>query len=169
MENTAWTFPRPAGPDLFLAALSARARAARAATIAGRTARTRPVLRDRPSRPQPQGADEVRGQDRQPLRRHSGRRRAGLGRRSPCGTLQSPSRRRCPWTNCTNILQRDRGEKTMADTMQGLKRTHYCAALRDTDAGAEVTVCGWVGTVRQPRRADLHRAARPHRPAPGRV
>ena len=36
----------------------------------------------------------------------------------------------------------------MADTMQGLKRTHYCAALRDTDAGAEVTVCGWVGTVR---------------------
>ena len=36
----------------------------------------------------------------------------------------------------------------MADTMQGLKRTHYCAALSEADAGAEVTVCGWVGTVR---------------------
>ena len=36
----------------------------------------------------------------------------------------------------------------MADTMQGLKRTHYCAALSEADAGAEVTVCGWGGTVR---------------------
>ena len=32
----------------------------------------------------------------------------------------------------------------MAETLKGLKRTHYCGALRATDEGAEVTVCGWV-------------------------
>ncbi len=32
----------------------------------------------------------------------------------------------------------------MADTMTGLKRTHYCGDLRISDAGAEITVCGWV-------------------------
>jgi aspartyl-tRNA synthetase len=32
----------------------------------------------------------------------------------------------------------------MAETLKGLKRTHYCGDLRATDEGAEVTVCGWV-------------------------
>ncbi|ADU25872.1 aspartate--tRNA ligase [Ethanoligenens harbinense] len=31
----------------------------------------------------------------------------------------------------------------MADTMQGLKRTDYCAAFSEKDAGREVVVCGW--------------------------
>ncbi len=31
----------------------------------------------------------------------------------------------------------------MAEFMSGLKRTHYCGVLRSTDAGKEVTVCGW--------------------------
>lgn len=32
----------------------------------------------------------------------------------------------------------------MADFMTGLKRTNYCGDLRLSDAGKEVTVCGWV-------------------------
>ena len=33
----------------------------------------------------------------------------------------------------------------MAETMKGLKRTHYCGELREeSDAGKEITVCGWV-------------------------
>lgn len=32
----------------------------------------------------------------------------------------------------------------MAETMTGLKRTHYCGVLRPADEGKEVTVCGWV-------------------------
>lgn len=32
----------------------------------------------------------------------------------------------------------------MAETMTGLKRTHYCGDLRISDVDAEVTVCGWV-------------------------
>lgn len=31
----------------------------------------------------------------------------------------------------------------MADTMQGLKRTDYCAAFGEQDVGREVVVCGW--------------------------
>lgn len=31
----------------------------------------------------------------------------------------------------------------MADTMQGLKRTDYCAAFSEQDVGREVVVCGW--------------------------
>lgn len=31
----------------------------------------------------------------------------------------------------------------MAEFMKGLKRTHYCGALRSADIGKEVTVCGW--------------------------
>ena len=31
----------------------------------------------------------------------------------------------------------------MAESMDGLKRTHYCGTLRSGDAGKEVTVCGW--------------------------
>lgn len=30
------------------------------------------------------------------------------------------------------------------DTMKGLRRTHYCGDLRETDAGKEAVVCGWV-------------------------
>lgn len=36
----------------------------------------------------------------------------------------------------------------MAEFMTGLKRTHYCGELRLSDAGSEVTVCGWVQRAR---------------------
>ncbi len=36
----------------------------------------------------------------------------------------------------------------MAEFMTGLKRTHYCGELRLSDAGREVTVCGWVQRAR---------------------
>ena len=36
----------------------------------------------------------------------------------------------------------------MAEFMTGLKRTHYCGELRLSDAGKEVTVCGWVQRAR---------------------
>ena len=36
----------------------------------------------------------------------------------------------------------------MAEFMTGLKRTHYCGDLRISDAGSEVTVCGWVQRAR---------------------
>ena len=32
----------------------------------------------------------------------------------------------------------------MAEFMTGLKRTCYCGDLRQSDAGREVIVCGWV-------------------------
>ncbi len=38
----------------------------------------------------------------------------------------------------------------MLDTLGNLKRTHYCGALRDNDAGTEVVIMGWVH-----RRRDL--------------
>ena len=31
----------------------------------------------------------------------------------------------------------------MTETMDGLKRTRYCGTLRSSDAGTEITVCGW--------------------------
>jgi aspartyl-tRNA synthetase len=34
------------------------------------------------------------------------------------------------------------------DTMNGLKRTHYCGVLRETDTGSDVTVCGWAARQR---------------------
>ena len=33
---------------------------------------------------------------------------------------------------------------TMAETMKGLKRSHYCGTLREENEGEEVVVCGWV-------------------------
>ena len=36
----------------------------------------------------------------------------------------------------------------MADTMKGLKRTHYCAKIEDSEIGKEVVVCGWVQKTR---------------------
>ena len=32
----------------------------------------------------------------------------------------------------------------MADTMQGLKRTHYCGEVTEAAIGSEVVVSGWV-------------------------
>ena len=32
----------------------------------------------------------------------------------------------------------------MAETIKGLHRTHYCGTLRESDAGKEVTLFGWV-------------------------
>ena len=37
----------------------------------------------------------------------------------------------------------------MADSFVGVKRTDYCGTLRREDAGREVTLCGWVSTVRK--------------------
>ena len=34
------------------------------------------------------------------------------------------------------------------DTLAGMKRTHACGALRPTDAGSEVVLCGWVSRQR---------------------
>ncbi len=39
-------------------------------------------------------------------------------------------------------------EKTMAESMQGLKRTHRCAELSAANAGETVTVMGWVQKMR---------------------
>ncbi len=36
----------------------------------------------------------------------------------------------------------------MADTMQGLKRTHYCAEVKESDIGSSVTVAGFVQKTR---------------------
>ena len=36
----------------------------------------------------------------------------------------------------------------MADTMKGLKRSHYCTEVSDSDIGAEVVVCGFVQKTR---------------------
>ena len=36
----------------------------------------------------------------------------------------------------------------MADTMQGLKRTHYCGTLTAAEIGSRVVVCGWVQKLR---------------------
>ena len=30
------------------------------------------------------------------------------------------------------------------ETLQGMKRTHHCGALRKTDVDQEVVLCGWV-------------------------
>ena len=32
----------------------------------------------------------------------------------------------------------------MAETMNGLKRTHYCGEFGMKDVGSEVVACGWV-------------------------
>ena len=32
----------------------------------------------------------------------------------------------------------------MAESMKGLKRSCYCGEPRESDAGKEITVCGWV-------------------------
>ena len=36
----------------------------------------------------------------------------------------------------------------MADTMVGLKRTHYCGETSAAQLGQEVVVCGWVQKLR---------------------
>lgn len=36
----------------------------------------------------------------------------------------------------------------MAENMLGLKRTHYCTDVLDSDVGKEITVCGWVQKTR---------------------
>ena len=36
----------------------------------------------------------------------------------------------------------------MADTMKGLKRTHYCGTVTPEMIGREVVVCGWAQKTR---------------------
>ena len=31
------------------------------------------------------------------------------------------------------------------DTMEGLRRSQYCAEVSEADTGKEVILCGWVG------------------------
>ena len=48
------------------------------------------------------------------------------------------------WTACPAFPFNRKEAETMAETMKGLKRTHYCGVLRPSDEGKDVTVCGWV-------------------------
>ncbi len=36
----------------------------------------------------------------------------------------------------------------MSDSMAGLRRTHYCGEVLESDVGSEITVCGWVQKLR---------------------
>lgn len=44
----------------------------------------------------------------------------------------------------------------MADTMQGLKRTHYCGEVTEAAIGSEVVVSGLGTAGTQPGKSDLY-------------
>ena len=44
---------------------------------------------------------------------------------------------------------------SLMDTMAGLSRSHYCAAVTEEDQGKEVVLCGWV----ERRRDQIGRAS----------
>src|SRR6202158_2797592 len=63
-----------------------------------------------------------------------------------CGVYPEPCRR----PQRKNKHRRKRGRTTVLDFLGNLKRTHYCGALRDSDAGKPAIVMGWIH-----RRRDL--------------
>ena len=55
----------------------------------------------------------------------------------------------------------------MAESMQGLKRTHRCGELSAVNVGETVTIMGWVQKNRNKGGLCIHRCQRPFRNYPG--
>ena len=51
----------------------------------------------------------------------------------------------------------------MAESMQGLKRTHRCGELSAANVGETVTIMGWGAEKQEQGRTRVYRCARPFR------